>query len=175
MTTPTGERAVDALQPVRAELLRAARADAAARLTRAEQDAGAVLDEARARAAAILDEAREQGEADGTAAARAARTRARRTARSRELALRAELYQQLRARVTERVRNLRDAPDHPALRERLTTLARRLLGPEATVVDHPDGGVLGRSEGRRVDLSLGALAVRTLDRAGREVETLWAP
>lgn len=175
MRAPAREEVQGALEPLRAELLRAARADATSQLADAERDAMAVLDDARSTATAILDEARRQGEADGADAAAAAATRARRDARGRDLAVRAESYEELRARVIERVRQLRRTPDYPGVRDRLTDLARRMLGPDAAVAEHPDGGVVGRCPGRRVDLTLGTLAARALDRAGAEVEHLWTP
>jgi hypothetical protein len=50
-----------------------------------------------------------------------------------------------------------------------------LLGPEARITPHADGGVVAVVSGRRADLSLTALATRALDRAGAEAEFLWAP
>ncbi|EKX65016.1 hypothetical protein STRIP9103_07529 [Streptomyces ipomoeae 91-03] len=41
--------------------------------------------------------------------------------------------------------------------------------------EHADGGVVARVPGRRVDLSLTALADRALDRMGGEVRSLWEP
>ena len=72
-------------------------------------------------------------------------------------------------------RILRRTDDYAALRERLERLARALLGPDAEVTGHPEGGVVARAPGRRVDLSLPALADRALDRLGGEVRALWEP
>ena len=45
----------------------------------------------------------------------------------------------------------------------------------AEVTEHSEGGVVARAPGRRVDLSLPALADRALDRLGGEVRALWEP
>jgi len=173
--TPAPEQVTAALEPLRAELLRAAQADAAALLDRAERQAAAVTEAARAEAETILAEARSQGEADGAKAAAAALARARRTARSRELAVRREAYEELRRRATEAVLVLRHSPDYPAALDRLGRRARQLLGPGADITEDPGGGVLARAPGRRADLTLDASATRALDGLGAEAETLWTP
>lgn len=175
MRTPAPDEAGAALQPVRAELLRAAHAEAAGLLARAERDAADLLDDARTEARTILDEARREGETQGGAAGRDLRARALRQARAQELAARREAYEELRRRVTERVRELRHAPDYASVLERLTAHARRLLGPDAEVTVQPGGGVVAHAPGRRVDCTLDALAARALVRADVEAETLWAP
>lgn len=50
-----------------------------------------------------------------------------------------------------------------------------LLGAGAEVTEHADGGVVAQVPGRRVDLSLTALADRALDGMGAEVRSLWEP
>ncbi|MFC4463626.1 hypothetical protein ACFPH6_03240 [Streptomyces xiangluensis] len=173
--TPATDQTTDALRPVREELLRAAHADAEALLARTEREAAALLDQARAEARAILDEARRQGESDGADAARDLLVRARREARSRALAARRKSYDELRLEAAERVRELRGTDGFASLRERLEHRARVLLGADAEVSEHADGGVVARVPGRRVDLSLTALADRALDRMGAEVRRLWEP
>ncbi|MFF7647567.1 hypothetical protein [Streptomyces canus] len=175
MTPPAPDRATEALGPVRAELLRAAHADAEAVLARAEREAAALLDRSRAEGRAILEEARRQGEADGAATARDLLVRARREAGSRALAARREAYEALRRETAERVGELRRTTGYPGLRKQLEQRARVLLGPGAEVSEHPGGGVVARAPGRRVDLSLTALAERALDRLGGEVRSLWEP
>ncbi|MFF4585690.1 hypothetical protein [Streptomyces sp. NPDC001388] len=175
MTTRAPDQTTDALQPVRARLLRAAHADAEALLADAGREAAARLDQARAQARAILDDARRQGEADGVDAARDLLVRARRQARSRTLSARREAYEEMRREAAERVRALRRADGYASLRERLEQRARTLLGPEAQVTEHADGGVVAQVPGRRVDLSLTALAERALDGMGAEVRSLWEP
>ncbi|MDX3242153.1 V-type ATP synthase subunit E [Streptomyces sp. ME18-1-4] len=175
MTTPAPQHTTDALSPVRAGLLRAAHADAEAVLSHAEREAAALLDQARAEARAILDEARRQGEADGSDAARDLLVRARREATSRTLSARREAYEELRREAAERVRALRRTDGYASLREWLEQRTRVLLGPAAEVSEHADGGVVARAPGKRVDLSLTALADRALDRMRGEVRSLWEP
>ncbi|MGY5051525.1 hypothetical protein ACWDE0_38965 [Streptomyces sp. 900105755] len=98
--------AVDELDPVRAELLRAARAEAEAAVERARADAAQTLRAARADAERVLAEARELGAGDGRAAAARERVRAAEDAWSRELAARAEVYADLRAGVRAGVRRV---------------------------------------------------------------------
>ncbi|MFF5187334.1 hypothetical protein ACFY30_26820 [Streptomyces sp. NPDC000345] len=175
MTTRAPDQTTDALQPVRAELLRAAHADAEALLAGAEREAAATIAQARAQAGAILDDARRQGETDGLDAARDLLVRARRQARSRTLSARREAYEEVRREAAERVRALRRADGYASLRERLEQRARTLLGPDARVTEHADGGVVAQVPGKRVDLSLTALAERALDGMGAEVRGLWEP
>lgn len=175
MTTPAPEQISDALSPVRAELLRAAHTEAKVLLDRAERDAAARVDEARVEARTILDAARRRGEADGADAARDLLVRARREARSRILSARRESYEELRRQAAERMREVRRTDEYPSLRQRLEHRARVLLGPGAEITEHADGGVVAQTSGRRVDLSLTALADRALDRMGGEARTLWEP
>ncbi|MFJ4696216.1 hypothetical protein [Streptomyces sp. NPDC088766] len=163
----------DALDPVRAELLRAAHADAEALFARAGREAAARLGQAEDRARSILEEARLQGEADGAEAARGRLVRARREAGSRTLSARREPYEELRRRAAERVRELRRTDGYAGLCERLEQRARTLLGPDAEVTEPADGGVMAQVPGKLVDLSLTALADRALDSMAAEVRTLW--
>jgi vacuolar-type H+-ATPase subunit E/Vma4 len=48
-----------------------------------------------------------------------------------------------------------------------------LLGPEATVAESPEGGVIAEAGSRRLDLSLPVLAARTLESMTQEVRELW--
>ncbi len=175
MTGPAHDGTSDALSPVREQLLRAAHTDAEALLARVEREAAALLDQARAEARTILDEARRQGEADGADAARDLLVRARREARSRTLTARRTSYELLRREAAERVRELRRTDAYPSLREQLEHRARVLLGPAAEMTEQADGGAVARAPGKRVDLSLTALADRALDRMGGEVRSLWEP
>lgn len=163
----------DALDPVRAELLRAARAEAEAELAAARQDARETEAAARAEAEAVLAEARRQGVEDGRAVAAGELARARRAARTVELAARGEAYADLLRRATERVRE-RYGTD-PAIAARLTQRARDLLGPDARITAHPQGGLLAEAPGRLVDLGLPTLARRALERLGAQAEQLWLP
>jgi len=174
MTAPSAGQA-EALAPVRAELLRSARADAEALLTQTARDAEAVLDRARTEADEIVEQARREGTAEGAAAGAAGLLRARRSARAREQAVRREAYEELRRQVTERVRALRHTADYPHVRDRLERRARQLLGPDATIAEQSGGGVVAHAAGRRADLTLDALAARALDRLGADTEALWTP
>lgn len=171
---PAPDRAA-ALEPVRAQLLRSAHADAQARLAAADRQAAAVLEHARETAEASLDEARRQGEADAAQARTGELTRARRRARAAQLAVRRQAYEELRRRVTDRVLGLRQADEYAALLDLLGERARGLLGPDAELAEDKDGGLVGHVPGRRADLTLRTLAERALDRLGGEAETLWTP
>ncbi|WP_234532681.1 hypothetical protein AB5J52_04080 [Streptomyces sp. R39] len=163
----------DALEPVRAGLLRTARAEAAAVLDGARAEAEEVLRAARTTAEESLARARDLGTADGAAAARRERTRAVQDAWTAELAARAEVYARLRDQVRAGVR--RALAEDTGRQRRLTRTARALLGPGARVAEAPGGGVTAEVPGRRADLSADALADRALDRLGARAETLWGP
>ncbi|MFF2200389.1 hypothetical protein [Streptomyces sp. NPDC058145] len=162
---------VDALEPVRAELLRAARAEAGAALDRARADAEETLRLAHGTADRVLAAAREAGAADGAASAAGERIRAAEDAWAAELAARAEVYADLRAGVRAGVR--RALTEDALARNRLVAAARALLGARARITDAPGGGVVAEVPGRRVDLSADALADRALDRTGALAERLW--
>ncbi|MCX5062720.1 hypothetical protein OG895_35215 [Streptomyces sp. NBC_00201] len=166
MRTPPPAGAGTALDPVRAQLLRAARAEADALLAAADDEA---------QAAAILAEARRLGEADAAAARDAARARSRRAARARELVTRRECWEELGRRVERGVGDLRRTDSYPGLRVRLTAYVRDALGPDARITEALGGGVVGEAAGRRLDCSLAAFARRALERTGTEAEELWAP
>ncbi len=163
----------DALGPTRAELLRAARADAAALIARAREEAGRTVRDAGAEAASIGDHARRQGTEEGTAAHTSEVRRARRAASAARLATQGEIYAELARMVTGRVRELYEA--EPTVDDLLRARARALLGPEARTSDHPDGGIRAVVPGREVDLGVPALAARALESCGPEVEALWEP
>ncbi|MFC5201094.1 hypothetical protein [Streptomyces kaempferi] len=162
---------MDALDPVRAELLRAARADAAAVLDRARADAEETLRVARGTAERVLADARTLGAMDGHAAAVRERGRAAEDAWSAELAARAEVYADLRARVRSGVRQ---AMGGGAVRpDRLAETARALLGADARITGAPGGGVIADVPGRHLDLSADTLADRSLEQLGAQIESLW--
>ncbi len=81
-------------------------------------------------------------------------------------------YEELRRRVAAAVGRL---AEDPALRGRLVAAVWARLGPDATVLDAAGGGVVGVAAGRRIDLSLAAVAERAVDALGGEVRALWAP
>ncbi|GGS55498.1 hypothetical protein [Streptomyces cinerochromogenes] len=163
----------DGLDPVRAALLRAARASADAMRERARADADDTLRSARAAAEEVLARARDLGGSDGAAGAARVRVRALQDAWAVELAARAEVYAALRAAIRAGVR--RALEEDTSARVRLAGVARDLLGPGAAVTPLADGGVTAGVPGRRVDLSADALADRALDRLGVRAESLWRP
>jgi hypothetical protein len=158
---------IDALEPVRAELLRQARDEAAQRVREAAAAAEESVRQAEAEAARILAEARAEGAADAAAAAAAQQARSRRTARAAVLAARSEAYDELVRRSADALR------DEPV--ERLVALAAALLGEPARVVPAEGGGVVATAGDRRVDLSLRALAERATQLLGPDAEGLWRP
>ncbi|MGW5118571.1 hypothetical protein ACWEQ8_24505 [Streptomyces noursei] len=164
---------IDPLDPVRTALLRAAAEEAERLVSAARRDAEATLVAARSRSTAALRAARRQGEEEGSRAAAECLAHTRRAVRTGLLQERAEAYDALRRTVLRQVRLCRREPGYPAVRERLSEQVSRLLGPEATVTEHPLGGVIGRADGRTVDLSLDALALRVLEDAGAGIEALW--
>ncbi|MFL4903784.1 hypothetical protein ACJ6WF_11500 [Streptomyces sp. MMS24-I2-30] len=163
----------DPLDPVRAELLRAARATADAIRDRARIDAEETLRVARASAEQVLAQARDLGAADGAATAARVRVRAVQDAWTVELAARAAVYAQLRVRVRDGVR--RALAEGTVPQAGLMELARALLGVQARVTAAPEGGVTAEAPGRLVDLSADALADRALERLGAHAELLWEP
>jgi vacuolar-type H+-ATPase subunit E/Vma4 len=167
---------VDAeLEPVRAALLAAARADATAVLAAADEEAAATVAAARAQVTDLVATARRAGAADAAAMLAADRARGRREARRIELSARQEVWDQLRARAAAEVTALRDHPAYGRLRDRLAAQARQLAGPDAVVSEPAEGGAVAVAAGRRWDLSLPALAERAVDALGPEVERLWTP
>jgi vacuolar-type H+-ATPase subunit E/Vma4 len=161
MTTP--DTLVMALQSVRDEVIAAGRHESAEVLAAARATADAMMAAARQRARQTTEEALARGRDD--AAAYLAIQRSRRAMRARADALRTEraAYDRLRSAALEAVATLRTAPDYPELRRNLVDIARAALGPGATVDDSPDGGVVGNAPGRRLDLSLTALAESAFD------------
>jgi hypothetical protein len=72
-------------------------------------------------------------------------------------------YQQLEERIKSAVLALRDQPDYPRLRDRLTEIAAGAAGPGAVITLHPDGGAIATAPGVVVDCSLGRLADRAIE------------
>jgi vacuolar-type H+-ATPase subunit E/Vma4 len=174
LTSPSPS-ASGALEPVRAWLLAAAHAEAERLVAEATADAERLLAGARAETDVILAEAREQGSAEGSALAAIERARSRRLARRLVLQAERQAYEDLRARSRAAARALRQDPDYPVLRERLTRLALGAAGPGARTSEHPDGGVVAEAPGIRVDCTLDGLAERAIAALGAEVAQLWAP
>jgi vacuolar-type H+-ATPase subunit E/Vma4 len=165
----------DPLAPLAAALLQRAREEADTLLSDADARAGAALAEARATAEGILAEARARGRADADAVLSAARARADRRARAIVLAAQREALDSARLAARRAVRGLRDEPDWPELREGLRRRAHEQLGPDAVLTDLPDGGLVATAGGRRLDLSLDALADDVVAGLGADPAELWQP
>ena len=166
--------AAAALAPVKAALRAQAEADARAMLDQARHRAGEIRAEARARAFGILAASRAEGEEQARAAVAARVVRRRREARDVVLVVQRDLYDRLRRLSRDAARALRDDPDYRAMLRRLTERAVSAMGPDASVHESPDGGVVAVSGSRRLDLSLSVLAEREVGRLGVGAERLWA-
>jgi vacuolar-type H+-ATPase subunit E/Vma4 len=163
------------LDPLRNTLLSAAAADADAITLAATTEAAEKLSIAEAQVANEL--ARARAEADAAAAGEALRIAGRARSNARQAVLRAQrnVYDELRMRVVAAALELRHDPEYDELLERLQDRARELLGESATVeIDPPGvGGVRASSGSRHVDLSLPALAERSLASLGPDLELIW--
>ena len=172
MTTVQGS---DPLVAVRASLLARAASDGRRVLDSADADVAARVAEARSCAADEVAAAVAAAERDAAVLADETRARARRQARSIVLAAQGCAFDLLRAQARRAVRTLRDDPGYPDLVARLGAAARDRLGTDATVRQHPDGGVLAEAGDRRLALTLDAAADRAVDGLGAAVEELWRP
>ncbi|MCK2218318.1 hypothetical protein MF672_031675 [Actinomadura sp. ATCC 31491] len=160
----------EAIAPLRAELLRAARQEAAQVRSRTEEQAAGRVAAARREAGELLAAARAEGLAQAAAEDKAERVKAEREARRLVLAAQGDALEELRSRAAAAARVLRD---DQALLQRLRRLVRDRLGEDGTVREHPDGGFVGQAPGRRVDAGLPTLAGQAIDELGAEVERLW--
>jgi len=168
--TVTTRTQLDALAPLRRALLEAAEARAAALRRAAEEEADSVRRAGAERAEAILGQARRSGEGDGAARVALARAEARQEARTIILAARRAAYDGIRDRAVAAVADLLAGPRG---RARLAALVEDSLGPGATIVEDPRGGLVGTTpDGRRVDASAGHLVDLVLARL--DLEQLWA-
>jgi vacuolar-type H+-ATPase subunit E/Vma4 len=162
-----------ALAPVRDQLLRRAREEAEAALDAARADRTAQIEAARTQARRLLDEARAAGEAQAAAESDRARSAARRRARALELAAASAVYDALREGVERGILALAHSAGYPRIRQALQSRAVELLGPGAESADDPRGGVVATVPGRRVDLSLPAIAARAIDGLDEKAARLW--
>lgn len=147
-----------ALAPVRQALRAAAQKQAAELRDAARRQADALLDAARAEAEGILAAAVDEGEAAARSETALRSARARREAHELVLAQRSSLRHELHRRVREAAVRLTSDPRYPGLVTRLSEQCRELLGPDSTVSESPDGGVVAEAGSRRLDLSLPVLA-----------------
>ena len=169
----TSPEHADALDAVRAALLADAERDAARLLALADAEVEAVRRRTADECDRIRRDARASGEADAQQTLETERAHARRRARAVVLHARGEVYQELRRRVREAARALREAADYPALHARLVEEARAAVGADAHVTETPDG-VVATAHGHRAVLSLTAVAEDVLDRMGPDLERLWS-
>lgn len=161
------------LAPLRERLAADAAAQAESIRAAAAADADAQLAAAGSEADRIRAEAEQGGMAEAEAAARSRYARVRRQAHSRVLAAADDVRRHLRAEVMAAASMVGSDPRYPALRALLIERGRRLLGPDATVEDVADGGVVLTSGSRPLDFSLQALADRALAEQAGELEELW--
>lgn len=153
------------LRPLRDALLSSARHEAEAVVAAASAQAEEILATARQAADQRIALARAEGAADARRAAAAELAAARLQARTIVLAAQSSLDDELRARVLERVRELRDDVAYGGLRDALRDRGRALLGGAAASREPDGGGVVVETPGRRVDASLDALAQWAVDTA----------
>lgn len=163
----------DPLGPVRQALLDDARRDAEAMLADADAAAAGFAEEAAAQARAMRESARALGEADAEATVRAERTGARRRARALLLRAQRDVYDEIRRRALQQAGSLRDDAAYAQAVEGLTTQARAVLGPEATVTEHPSGGVVAELGSRRLSFTVEGLVDEAIGSVGDELQGLW--
>ncbi len=167
--------AAEPLEPVRQAILAAAHADAERLLADADAEAADAVARAEAEADRIGSTARTQGEADAEAVLVSERARARRRARALVLAAQRAAYDGLRARVVRALPELRAGTGYARWRDSVDEQVREMLGEDAVLTEPPDGGVVGEAPGRRVAVTLTALADQAIDALGADVEGLWSP
>jgi hypothetical protein len=168
-------RLSEALAPLDAALMSAARARCEVLRDDAAQRAGKARADGESRAKALLA----QAAADGArVAAREAAHRlveAKRAGRAVVLGAQRMAWERLLAESAAAAVALTTHPEYAALEQRLADAAARALGSAAEVVRNPDGrgGVLARCGRRSIELTLPAIARRCVERLGVEVTGLW--
>ncbi len=166
-------KALDALAPLRSFLLTAAQNDAAIAQRTAQTQADALLEKAESERDRVLAEATDEGKRTAAATAALRSARVRRQANEVMLSQREAIRQRLRTTVEKAATALRDEPRYAVLHTRLVACGRALLGPDAVILEKPEGGILVETGSRRLDLSLPTLATATLDGMSTEVSSLW--
>lgn len=162
-----------AFEPLRNALLARAREEAATTVARMLNDTATELDAARLAADQAAQDARRRGEAEGTTAVAIDDAIVRRQVHTLILAARLSVYEQLRLKVRNDVRQLHSEPIYRDLRDTMASAGRSLLGSSATVRDIDDGCVI-ESSGRRVEVTLGSLADWALESVLTE-SSEWTP
>lgn len=161
----------DPLDPVRDEILRTARQDAAATVESAETAAAELVARANDEAASLLAAARAAGAADAAEADAAGHAHARRAAREILLAARHAAYDETRERA---LRALRAESTDPRFRAALEDRARAVLGPAVRIEPLPDGGLVGIVGDRTADCSLAGLVDHVLAATAARVSEVWS-
>ncbi|GAA4024539.1 hypothetical protein GCM10023063_00660 [Arthrobacter methylotrophus] len=161
--TGLGPESESALQPVRKALRAAAEELASGIRGDAAREAAGLLDAARAEAAGILAGAAKEGESAARLEAAMRSARVRRQAHELVLAQRNSLRVELHRRVREAAAGLTSDSRYAGMMIRLTSQCKELLGPDASVSESPEGGVIAHAGSRRLDLSLPVLAEMALD------------
>ncbi|MDN4477520.1 hypothetical protein QQX10_08105 [Demequina sp. SYSU T00039] len=170
---PTGS--APSLAPLRDRIHAQAEGVVRACERKSAEEAAITLAEARRDADAITERAVQAGEAAARSDAAQRSARRRRAAHELDLAGRESLRREIEDRVVARARMLRTYPAYPRLLASLRERAREMLGPDAAIEEHPDGGVVAASGTRRLDLTLPALARAALGSPSEEVSALWMP
>jgi vacuolar-type H+-ATPase subunit E/Vma4 len=168
-------KSAQALAPVRAHIASGARSEADRILAAAHAEADELLRAADAEAERAVALAREQGRAQAVPPAAAERRRGRARARAIVLSAQREAYDDLYRQVLAGADALRAEPGYGPLVDRLTVMATRAAGPEATVTTPAAGGVVARSGQTVVDCSLPRLAGLAMQALDDEVRKLWVP
>lgn len=164
---------LNALEPTRAALIRTAKDTAAAVLAAADEASQAQVAAARASIEQRLRAAHDEGVRDAKVASDHRRRQRDRVTRQALLGAQLESYEELRRSVESKAQQMRADPNYPCLIRALTAVARDRLGAQATVTEHPSGGVVADWQGRHLDLSLAAFAERALAACPAEVGSLW--
>lgn len=164
-----------AIEPARAALLRDAAEQAAQAVARARDAAATMLALAQADADAAVAQAREDGAAQARPVAAVQLSQGRRAARSVTLGAELAAHDEIVARIRSAIMGLRDAPDYPELRDRLSALAAKEAGAGAVMTEHPDGGIIATAPGIVVDCSLSRLAERAIMALSEQVAALCGP
>lgn len=168
--TAEADTLFEALAPVRAALLAAARAEVGGMVADTDARAAEAVADAEKQALRIRERAREDGSADAAAALAVGRSRSHRRGRAVVLGVRREAYERLRAEAETAVAAIADEADYPAIRDILVTAARGVLGPDADIRGVDGGGIIGRLGDRSVDLSLAGFARRAADAVAIELD-----
>jgi hypothetical protein len=163
------------VEALRRVVLDQAAEEAARAVQAAERHRLESVAKARSGADSVVEGGRSAGEADGRAEAARQAVAARRRARSRLLAARRGLYEQLQRQSLAAAQEFRAQSAYPALVERLERAARAELGDDAVIELDPGGlgGLIARAGPRMVDYSLPALVGRCVEALGVSVEELW--